>query len=63
MVGKEVKDPPILLDVGLGVRLESMDHVWEFHSITDEKDREIVSHQVKIALCLRRMSQQEQPLQ
>lgn len=50
MVGKEVEDPPILLDVGLGVRLESMDHVWEFHSITDEKDREIVSHQVKIAL-------------
>lgn len=51
MMGEEVKDPPILLDVGLGVWFESMDHVWKFHSITDEKDREIVSNKIKITLC------------
>jgi hypothetical protein len=50
MVGEEVKNPPILLDVGLGVGFESMDHVWKFHRITDEEDGEIVSHKIPITL-------------
>lgn len=53
-VGEEVKDPPSLLDVRLGVRFESTDRVREFHCITDKKDGEIVSNQVKITLRLRR---------
>jgi hypothetical protein len=54
MVGEEVENPPVLLNVRLGVGLKGMYHVWEFHSITDEEDREIVSHKIKVAL-----SQQE----
>lgn len=50
MVRKEVKDPPILLDVGLRIWFESMYHVWKFHTITDEKYREVVAHKIKIAL-------------
>lgn len=47
---EEVKDPPILLDVRLGVGFKCMDHIWEFHSITNKEDREIVSNKIKITL-------------
>ena len=50
MMGKEVEDSPVLLDVRLGVGFKSMDHVWELHSITDKKNGEIVSHQIKVTL-------------
>lgn len=50
-VGEEVKDSPILLDVRLGIGLQSMDHIWKFHAITYEEDREVVSHKVKVTLC------------
>ena len=53
MVGKEVKDPPVLLDVRLGVGFESVDHVGELHPIADEEDWKIVSHQIKITLMTR----------
>jgi hypothetical protein len=43
MVREEVENPPVLLDVRLGVGFESMDHVWKFHTITDKKYREVVS--------------------
>ena len=54
MVGEEVKDPPIFLDVGLRIWFESMDRVWEFHCIPDEKDREVVSNKVEITLCYKK---------
>jgi hypothetical protein len=50
MVGEEVKNPPVLLNMRLRVGLKGMHHVWEFHSITDEEDREIVSHEIKVTL-------------
>lgn len=50
MMGEEVNNPPFLLDVRLWVRFKRMDHVREFHSITDKKDGEIVSHKIKITL-------------
>lgn len=50
MVGEKVKDPPVLLDMRFRVRLQSMHHVWELHSIPYEEDREVVSHQIKVTL-------------
>lgn len=50
MVGEEVHDPPVLLDVRFRVRFKSVDHVWEFHSIADEEDREVVPNKIKITL-------------
>lgn len=50
MVGEEIKDSPILLDVGLGIGFESMDHIGKLHPITDEEDRKIVSHEVEVTL-------------
>lgn len=50
VVGEEVKDSPVLLDVGFWIGLQSMDHIRKLHSITDEKDGEIVSHQIKVTL-------------
>ena len=50
MVGEEIKDPPILLDVGLGIGFESMDHIWKLHPITDEEDGKVVSHKIEVTL-------------
>lgn len=50
MEGQEVKHPPVLLDVGLGVGFESVDHVRELDPVTDEKHREVVSYNVKVTL-------------
>lgn len=50
MVGEEIKDSPILLDVGLGIGFESMDHIGKLHPITDEEDRKVVSHEVEVTL-------------
>lgn len=50
VVGEVVQDPPVLLDVGLWVRLESMDCVRELDRITDEEDREVVPHKIIVAL-------------
>lgn len=51
---EKIKDPPILLDMGLGIWLQSMDHVRELHSITDEEDGEVVPYQIKVSLMQRR---------
>lgn len=50
MVGEEIEDPPILLDVGLGVGFEGMNHVRKLEAIADEEDREVVSHKVEVTL-------------
>lgn len=50
VVGKKVQDPPVLLNVGFGIRFQCMDHVREFHSITDEEDREVVPNKIKVPL-------------
>jgi len=50
-VRKEVKDSPILLDVGLGVGFKSMDHIWKVHPIMNEEDRKVVPNKVKVTLC------------
>lgn len=44
VVRKEVQNPPVFLNMRLWVWFESMDHIRELHSVTDEKHREIVSH-------------------
>lgn len=50
MMGTEVEDPPVLLDVGFRIGFKAMDDIWEFHCITDKKDGEIVSHYIKVTL-------------
>lgn len=50
MVGEEVEDSPVFLDVGFGVGFKSMDHVRELHSITDKENWEIVTHQIEVTL-------------
>ena len=50
MMGEEIEDPPILLDVGLGIGFEGMDHVGELEAITDEEDGEVVSNEVEVTL-------------
>lgn len=50
VVGEEIEDPPILLDVGLGIGFEGVDHVGELEAITDEEDGEVVSDEVKVTL-------------
>lgn len=50
VVGEKVQDSPIFLNVGLWVGFQSMNHIREFHSITNEKDREVISHQIKVSL-------------
>jgi hypothetical protein len=50
-VGEEVKDSPILLDVGLGIGFKSMDHIWKIHPIVNKEDRKVVSSKVKVTLC------------
>lgn len=49
-VGAEVEDPPVLLDVRLWIRFKSMDHIWEFDCITDEKNRDTVTQKIPITL-------------
>jgi len=49
-VGEEIEDPPILLDVGLGIGFQGMDHVGELEAITDEKHGEVVSDEVEVTL-------------
>jgi hypothetical protein len=49
-VGEEVKDSPILLDVGLGIGFKSMDHIWKIHPIVNKEDRKVVSSKVKVTL-------------
>lgn len=50
MVGEEIEDSPILLNVGLGIGFESMDHVGELHAITNKEDRKVVSDEVEVTL-------------
>ena len=50
MVREEIHDPPVLLDVGFRIGLEGVHHIRELHSITNEKYREIVPHQIKVTL-------------
>ena len=54
--GQEVQHPPILLDVGLWVGLESVDHIRELDSIADEEHGEVVSHNVKVTLSTQNFS-------
>ena len=49
-VGEEVSNAPALLDVILGVGLQRVHHVWELDAIPNKEHREIVSHQVPVAL-------------
>jgi hypothetical protein len=48
---EEVKDSPILLDVGLGIGFKSMNHIWEIHPVVNKEDRKVVSSKVKVSLC------------
>lgn len=50
MVGEEIKDSPILLNVGLWIGFESMDHVGELQAITNKEDRKVVSDEVEVTL-------------
>ena len=50
VVGEEVEDAPVLLDVRLGVWFERVHHVRELHAVADEEDGEVVAHQVPVAL-------------
>ena len=50
VVGEEVKDSPVLLDVRFWVRLKSVDHVRELHPIADEENRKVVSNKIKVPL-------------
>lgn len=50
MVGEEVQNSLVLLNVRLWVWYQCMNHIREFHSITNEKYREVVSNQIKISL-------------
>uniref|UniRef100_A0A2P2MJD2 Catalase n=1 Tax=Rhizophora mucronata TaxID=61149 RepID=A0A2P2MJD2_RHIMU len=50
LMGEEVNNSPVLLNVRLGIWLKGMYHVREFNSITNKEDREIVSHKIKVAL-------------
>ncbi|RYR41345.1 hypothetical protein Ahy_A08g037742 isoform G [Arachis hypogaea] len=52
VVGEEVKNPPILLDVGLGIGFKGMDHVWKLHPITNKEDWKVVSNKVEVTLYL-----------
>lgn len=50
VVGEEVNDPPVLLDVGFGIRFEGMNHVGELHPVTDEEYGEVVPNKIKVSL-------------
>lgn len=50
VIGEEVPDSPPLLLVGDWIGLEGMDHIRELHSISDEEDGEIESHQIVVSL-------------
>ena len=50
VVGEEVEDAPVLLDVRLGVGLERVHHVRELHAVADEEDGEVVADEVPVAL-------------
>ena len=50
MKTKEVHDPPVLLQAGHGAGLEGMDHVWEGHAVTEEKDWEVAPNKVIVPL-------------
>lgn len=52
VVGEEIQYPPVLLNVGFGIRFQRMDHVREFDSITNEEDREVVPNKIKVPLKL-----------
>lgn len=45
---EEVCDAPSLLDVVLGVWLEGVDHVWEFHAISNEENGNVVANEIKV---------------
>ena len=42
VVGEEVEDPPVLLDVRLRVGLQGMDQVWELDPVSNEEHREVL---------------------
>jgi hypothetical protein len=46
----EVEDAVRLLAEGHGIRLQGVDDVRELDGVTDEEDREIVSHEIPIAV-------------
>lgn len=61
VVREEIKDSPVLLDMGLWIWFQSMYHIREFHSITNEKDWEIVSHQIKVTLSSQKLVSRIKP--
>ncbi len=47
---EEVSNPPVLLNVVLGVGLQGMNHVRELDAIPDEEDWHVVAHQIPVTL-------------
>ncbi len=47
---EKVSNPPVLLDVVLGVGLQGMDHVRELDAITDEEDWHVVTNKIPVTL-------------
>ncbi|MNC43883.1 hypothetical protein D3C75_927680 [compost metagenome] len=49
-VGKEIEMPGAVTQIGAWVGLERVDHVRELDGIANEKSREIVAHQIPVAV-------------
>ena len=47
---EEVSNPPVLLNVVLGVGLQGMNHVRKLDAIPDEEDWHVVAHQIPVTL-------------
>ena len=54
MVGEEVEDSPVFLDVGFRVGLECVDYIWERHCVTSEENGEVVPHDIEVTLQVER---------
>lgn len=49
VVREEVEYPPVLLNVGFGIRFQGVDHVGELHAVADEEDGEVVANEIEVA--------------
>lgn len=49
VVREEVQYPPVLLNVGFGIRFQGVDHVGELHAVADEEDGEVVANEIEVA--------------
>ena len=47
---EEVSNPPVLLNVVLGVGFQGMNHVRELDAIPDEEDWHVIAHQIPVTL-------------